>query len=510
LQPAKKYQEGVFFIELHPPLGKLLIAAGEVMLDLNDPTPEEIENMVNTDYVEDFPDQYNFTGVRFMPSLLAFLSSYLAFLSFSLIFKNPHFAFAFSSLYLFNNAFIVHFRAAMLDGIQMFFILSSITYFLFAIQKSKLKLVDISVLTGFIALAVSTKINALILGVLVLTLGLRYAYQENLFQAIKSFTKKTRSKLELKKSSLVLTKTLLLSPLVSIFTFVSIFVGIQGVHFYLARNIVEDKNYDISSQFETRLRDGEFGVNYVIDGTLEWLRYSSQYNVNVPQLNEGNPKENGSYPADWLVGRKSISYRWDRYVVAKDDHNTYNPLVKPAEVSISDYNDSEEIRQNYDLVTRYVYLQVNPAVWLLSLLGLVVILAALVYGLLFMPEILKRLEIWLSLPFLAMYIFYFITVLQVDRVLYLYHSFIPITFGFYLLALGFKYWLSYIPYKFFQQPQTSYYLAFIIAAVVFFSYIFFAPFSYHLPMTDEEFKARRWVSFWELRTASEQENLPDE
>jgi dolichyl-phosphate-mannose--protein O-mannosyl transferase len=84
---SQKYQEGVFFLELHPPLGKLLITAGESLFSPNDLSDEEIQETVTTDYLNPFPEGFSFVGVRFFPALLAFLGSYVFFLSLYLILK---------------------------------------------------------------------------------------------------------------------------------------------------------------------------------------------------------------------------------------------------------------------------------------------------------------------------------------------------------------------------------------------------------------------------------------
>jgi dolichyl-phosphate-mannose-protein mannosyltransferase len=504
---SQKYQEGVFFLELHPPLGKLLITAGESLFSPNDLSDEEIQETVTTDYLNPFPEGFSFVGVRFFPALLAFLGSYVFFLSLYLILKNPHAAFGFTSLYLFNNAFIVHFRAAMLDGIQLFFILTAILFFLWR-WYNNVRWYDFGILGGLISLAVSTKINGVILGALCFALLGKYLVQEGYFESLHVWPQSKTNSQKVKQLSLDTLKLVVSPVLLTLLLFSTVFVGIQAIHFGLARRIEGDQSYDISASFQERVERGDFGLGYVLEGTRESLAYSDQYNVGVPQLDETNPKENGSYPLDWVVGRKSISYRWDRYVVARDDHRTYGLAPsRSADVAIAEYNDSQEIKDTHYLVTRYLYLQVNPIIWGLSLLGFLLSLLIIGAALLFKPKSLKSNEILLMLPFLVMYIAYFITVLQVQRVLYLYHSFIPILFGFFLLSLSFKYWIEHSPYNLKNDKVLVYGVSAFVFVSVFIAFVFFAPFTYHLPLTNEEFDQRKWTDVWSLRNASEQDAL---
>ena len=53
---AQKYQNGVYFMEPHPPLAKLLIAAGEALVDAN---PED-DQFIGTDYAKDLPAGFSF------------------------------------------------------------------------------------------------------------------------------------------------------------------------------------------------------------------------------------------------------------------------------------------------------------------------------------------------------------------------------------------------------------------------------------------------------------------
>ncbi len=62
---AQKYINGVFFMEPHPPLGKLFIALGELILNPNKNIDKS--SFLSTDFINNFPAGYSFAGVRFFP-----------------------------------------------------------------------------------------------------------------------------------------------------------------------------------------------------------------------------------------------------------------------------------------------------------------------------------------------------------------------------------------------------------------------------------------------------------
>ncbi|MBI2523733.1 phospholipid carrier-dependent glycosyltransferase, partial [Candidatus Peregrinibacteria bacterium] len=113
---AQKYLNRTFFMEPHPPLGKLVIAAGEALLNFN----ERDDQFIGTDYAKDPPPGFNFAGYRLFPALLAWLTAPILFLALVLAIGNPIFALLASFLYIFDTALIVHLRGAMLEPPYLF------------------------------------------------------------------------------------------------------------------------------------------------------------------------------------------------------------------------------------------------------------------------------------------------------------------------------------------------------------------------------------------------------
>lgn len=123
---AEKYLSGVYFMEQHPPLGKLLLAAGEKIVNAN---PKD-DNFIKTDYGMNFDTSFSFTGHRLFPSLLAWMTAPLLFLIFLFFTKNPALSALLSFVYIFDNAEIVHNRGAMVDSPLTFFGMLQVLFFL--------------------------------------------------------------------------------------------------------------------------------------------------------------------------------------------------------------------------------------------------------------------------------------------------------------------------------------------------------------------------------------------
>jgi dolichyl-phosphate-mannose--protein O-mannosyl transferase len=122
---AQKYLHNVYFMEQHPPLGKLLVALGEKIFHPNLQT----DQFLGTDYGNNF-DGFSFVGYRFFSALLSWWTAPLLFLIFLTLLRNPLHSALLSFLYIFDNAMIVHMRGAMLEGPLIFFCALTILFFL--------------------------------------------------------------------------------------------------------------------------------------------------------------------------------------------------------------------------------------------------------------------------------------------------------------------------------------------------------------------------------------------
>jgi dolichyl-phosphate-mannose-protein mannosyltransferase len=101
--------------------------------------------------------------------------------------------------------------------------------------------------------------------------------------------------------------------------------------------------------------------------------------------------------------------------------------------------------------------------------------------------------------FLCMYLGYMTIVISVERVLYLYHYLIPLVFSILLATLNFTYIFKEKSENERTQKYVYTYLAFILL-IVFAGYIFYAPFTYYWPLTEEDFQGRNLLKFWGMKS----------
>jgi dolichyl-phosphate-mannose-protein mannosyltransferase len=432
---AQKYLDRVVYLHSHPPLGKLLIALGEKLINPNKNIDKS--SFDRTDYIRKFPQNMSFKGFRFFPALFGWLNSILFFYIMLYILKNPLFAFLFTSLYLFDNALIVHFRGAMLDGIQMFFVFSSVLYFLYIYFNSKYSLINYITLSIFIGLAVSTKLNGLILILLYIPIFF-YEYKKSFFKAV-------------------------LKLFFSFVTIIFVFLTIMYIHISIGKKMPTHTTYGMSNEYKQIIKEGKTSsLKYFPIMLRDNIKYMINYHKHVPKYNPCKKGENGSLAYTWPFGNKTINYRWEKH----------NGKV------------------------RYLYLVPNPVIWFLGIIGIffstVLVGARLVFDL----EIKNKKIFNLIFLFVFIYYSYMFVMANMSRVMYLYHYFIPLEFSLFLFVLIFR----YLYFEYIDKNDKILLISLIILAVtIFLAYYYFSPFTYYKPLTYNEFIKRMWFDFWHLQ-----------
>jgi len=448
---AQKYLTGVMFMETHPPLGKLFVALGEYLIHPNDNIAKsELHKFTQTDYIKDFPAGYSFAGMRFFSALFAWLSAIVFFYILYFISKNPHTSLLFSSLYIFENALITHSRAAMLEGSHLFFILLAILYFVYLVQKlSKKTLLNYFVLGILVGFAVSIKATGAITAFLFPFLFfLDYKYQGSTL---------------ISKTVLDVSKKMIIKGLFFAAGSAAIFSLIWYVHFSLGKFAADGKFYKASEEYKEIMAKGlASDPKYFPTMLKDNLAYMANYNNGVPKLDVCKPDENGSYPLAWLVGDKSINYRWEK---------------------------------SGDGV-RYMYLQANPITWFLGLAGIILSLILIIGRIVFKNPVKNKNLFYFITTFAALYVIYMAIMLRIERVMYLYHYFIPLLFSFILAFLVFNYIFEE---KIAAKSKKLYIGLIIMVVIIAGTYKFFSPLSYYQPLTTEQFEKRIWFDFWKLK-----------
>ncbi|MCL4374464.1 phospholipid carrier-dependent glycosyltransferase [Patescibacteria group bacterium] len=437
-----KYLHGVFFMEPHPPLGKLLIAAGEALWQPN--RHLDTTGFLSTDYLKSVPAGFSFVGVRFFPALLATLSAGLFFLIIYIISNKVIFALLFSSLYLFDNALVVHSRGAMLDPIQIFFVLGALVQFFWMLKSARRHMRQFLVLGIWIGLAMSVKLNSAFLLALPLTLGWLELRQER--------------HRRLQRFSQVVDKIL-----VCFVVGTMVFVGTYYLHIRFARRVVGKNYYQASPAYRRVLDADQTGRLRNFPLMLrDQLRFIPHYEKGVPAYDACKSDENGSLPWTWPFGNKTINYRWE------SAGNT----------------------------ARYLYLVGNPVIWATGALAVFLSLVLVVSHWLFGLKIDDKPTFRTIVVVLFLYLIYMGSVVFLKRVMYLYHYFIPLLLSLIEAVLMFLYMTQQQIRK---NPMLVYLILGIYVGIVLVTFLFFAPFTYYLPLTRTAFQWRNWFSWWHLQ-----------
>jgi dolichyl-phosphate-mannose-protein mannosyltransferase len=440
LAAAQKYLNGVFFMEPHPPLAKLFIALGEYLVNAN-----PIDNsFVGTDYGRQLLPGFSFAGYRLFPVLFAWGGALLFYLIMLLISRKHMLAVLFSFFYLFDNALIVHFRGAMLDSTMIFFALLAILGFLLALEwKDDIKKIQWAAIIYGIGLGGTAATKVLGIIVLLLAPALLWIIWKNRPLCKQVF-------------------------LYAFIPFCLVYGSAWYAHFALGKTIqktLPDQGYyQASESYKNVLTEGKTAsLQYFPLMLRDSWNFLSHYSKGVPHLDLCKPDENGSPWFMWPFGGRTINYRWET-----PDGDRY----------------------------QYLYLQGNPVTWGLGLVGIIFSIA-LVLSWLFLPIRKSPHNIYLITVFLWMYLSYMFTMANLDRVMYLYHYFIPLIFSYILFALIYGEIDRIGPLKLSAAKKAN--ILIVIAVLVFISFEVYRPLSYYEPLSDRGMQLRSLTKYWDLR-----------
>lgn len=452
---AQKHIDGVMYMEPHPPLGKMLMGVGEVLFGGNSAVDKQ--KLLETDYLngDEAPKDMSYTGFRW-PSVIMMAFSVLFFYGIiNAITQRAWLAAAFTSMVIFDNALVIHSRAAMLEGIQLFFILGALYYFVRAItnlvqRQTPITLKHYAVLGTWIGLAIAVKVNAFILLLLFVML-----FGVDQWNAIKKWQWRQ-----------LITRLATTVP-TGVIPVAAVMLAVFYVHIGMGTTIIKDRTYKASPEYLAQIRAGNtWSLNTYLLGLKDNYRYMSEYADGVPRLDVCKVGENGSSAIGWPLSNKTISYRWDK--------NTIDGKV----------------------IVKYKYLIGNPIVWLSVVAGIILsaglIISRFVYN---SPIKDEKLFYWIC-AFTGLYLCYMIAILQIERVMYLYHYLVALVFGAINLALVFNY--IYRDEVLANHKHTII-NASLFALLVIAVFAFFSPFTYGFGLTEDQFEMRNWFSFWKLQ-----------
>ncbi|MGD9843748.1 MAG: phospholipid carrier-dependent glycosyltransferase [Steroidobacteraceae bacterium] len=443
---AERYLEGIAHLEPHPPLALMLIAAGEWLSDANNAIDKHILTTTKQISGDDMPKGFDFSGMRLMPSLFAVFGA-LAFygLMFALFEHRLH-ALLLSGLYLFENAFTVHFRAVHLDSFQLFFCIAFLWHFVHLWKRSEPAQVwQYATLASLAGLAIMVKVNAIILLVLFPVLY---------FKDVRTYN---RSKLPAwavdfaAKSSAAITSILLVC------------FAVFYAHALLTPHMPDPDSSagkqdltNMSTEYRNYLEQHQpLAPSIVVIIARDYFKFMDKDHLGVPKLDTNKPGENGSHPMHWPFHDRNINYRWD----------------------------------SHDGKTAYVQLVGNQLMWYSGTAAVIFSLILIINYRLFAIPLRGSLRTYhLIEVFVGLYVAFMLLHLWLitQRVMYLYHYFMGLMISYVLLALLWQY-LSEI-YQKFARHRTAI-LACAMAAYLG-SYLFFLPLSNHTPLTKEQCERR--------------------
>jgi dolichyl-phosphate-mannose-protein mannosyltransferase len=443
---AERYLEGVAHFEPHPPLGLMLIAAGEALSGANDGIDKHV--LVTTKQIngDALPKGFSFAGMRLMPSLFAVFGGLAFFGLMYELFRNPLHALLFSSLYLFENAFTVHFRATHLDSFQMFFSIAALWQFVRLWRRTTpLHPLQYASLSALCALAIMIKVNAAILLVLFPILYFKDV-------RARSATSPARWLADfISKSSAALIALGL------------VIFSVFYVHATLTRKMPELNTpaatqdlANMSSAYRTYLEQHQaLTPGMVLTITSDYFKFMDKDHKGVPKLDTTKPGENGSHPLHWPFHDRNINYRWD----------------------------------SANGKTSYVQLVGNQLMWYSGTAAVIFCMILIINYRLFAIPLRGSLRTYhLIEVFTGLYASFMLLHLWIitQRVMYLYHYFLGLMISYVLLALLWQY-LSEVHAAFAKRRTLILMVAFSAFLA---SYLFFLPLNNHRPLTKQECERR--------------------
>jgi dolichyl-phosphate-mannose--protein O-mannosyl transferase len=446
LTSSERYSEGVAQFASHPPLGLMLIAAGDGLLHPNrdiDTWPLGRDKHADSRAI---PPGFSFAGVRSAPGLFAVLGAMVFFALMYAITQATFTALVFSNLFTFENAFITQFRAAQLDAFQIAFAALALLCFVSAAKRQQRNSPALEAgLGASCGLAMMVKLNAavlLLLGAMLIARRLRMGW---------AGVPRRRLLLMAARDAGVTAGSCVL-----------VMFAVFAVHVRISANYVDATNAAgqkdrqfLSRNYREYLQGTRpLSVSVIVSAADDYRRFMTADFEGIPRTDA-----NASSPLQWPLERGTINYRLD----------------------------SDGTR------TSYVQLVGNRVSWILALAAP---FAALVLLILqwrrpcepadrVRPGCVRRALLGMLLveyvAFMALHWF-----LGTYRVMYLYHYFIGLLLAFTLLPLVFREALDrWPPVQKWQTPTLA-----GLTALLLVSFVFYSPLNFHRPLTYQQCERR--------------------
>lgn len=438
---TERYAQGRAQFGTHPPLGLLLLAAGDALLQPNaglDTSALAARKHVGGD---DLPAGYAPTGMRLASGAAATLAALVLFaLALTLTGSRPA-ALVMATLFVFDTALVAHLRAAHLDAFQLLFTLLALWAFTCAVLRERAHAGSETALGLFAALAMLVKLNAawlLLPAATLLLVRLSAAPRQGAV-----------------RRTMVTALRMLGAGMLATLLVLTAHVAI-GHRPPDSRSIAgtQDAGF-ISGNYQAYLqRERGIGVPVLLDAASDYARFMAADIRGV-----GQHDSNGSSPWQWLYGQRSINYRWD--------------------------SDGQR--------TRYVQLAPNPVGWWLATLAPLATLVLLVLAWFKpVPGLHAARQVWMAAALLAAWTACLVLHLWIasQRVMYLYHAFSGLLLGFLLALLAWQMALQRWPVLRHRQGQiVTLFISLQLAA-----FLWLSPLALHQPLTHAACQQRNAIA----------------
>jgi len=436
---AQRYEEHTAQYASHPPLGFMLMATGRAILNDNTAIDAHEVGLVKKIDTRDIPEGYSFAGIRLMGGLFAVAGAVLFYLICLTLTREAFSAFIFSLLYVFENAFIVHFRAAHLDPFQITLALAGIRVWLRAFDdRRRDTLKGVALFGALIGLSFMVKVNTLVLLVLPGLTVLR----------------------DMLRAGRALPQVIaqgVMKGVVMVAAFGAVVVTVFALH-----TLINPKAPDFASE------SGRRDKVYMSEAYVGWLEGRAPLSATVlMDATKGyyaymkhdftgivKTEKNGSQPVAWPVMSKSINYRWD----SSGDR------------------------------TRYVQMVGNVFSWGLGLLGLLSATVLLILRFYRPRAWLETREMDLMAAVFGMYVIFMglHIWLGTQRVMYIYHYFTGLLLSYMLLPLIWQ----VLRRRFAMVERYRDYGLGGLCVGIGLCFLWYSPLTYHQPLTRAQCEAR--------------------
>ena len=310
LTAVARYESHIAQFASHPPLGLQLITAGDVLLEPNRKLDTRHIGWDKKISGDQLPKGYSFAGVRLMPGVFGVLGAVAFFALMYVLTQSVLASLVFSNLYVFDNALVVHLRAAQLDPFQLAFALGALLCFAVSARRGGRSSPGIEVLYGLsVGFACMAKLNASVLAFLgMMLIARRIAIGWRSVPRLELLLRGLRDGLVMAGGciaaiALVMTLHVALNPVAPI-------TASPAGH--------KDLGFVTPVYAAYLHHERSLSPAVVLDASRDYLRFTFADLAGVPRTDP-----NGSKPYDWPLMRGTPNYRWD----STGDRTAYVQLV---------------------------------------------------------------------------------------------------------------------------------------------------------------------------------------